>query len=140
MRKGGKVVRVEEAGSTPSWSAGDPAPGPESRAASLQRLTSGPAWRTLLELESRLVAVPGPDTVQRYRRHVRTLLARILGPAAVDNLPALSARGRFQRLYVVARIDWELAEIERRALAAHPGTELLAHLDALRGLLVDLWC
>ncbi|MCY0886435.1 MAG: DUF327 family protein [Firmicutes bacterium] len=114
-------------------------PAPGRARTPVRDLTASPAWRRLLQLEAELVAVPGPDTVQRYRQHVRTLLNRLLERATAARLPPLSARGRFQQLFVVARIDWELAEIGRQALTAHPGTALLGHLDALKGLLVDLW-
>lgn len=93
------------------------------------------------ELAEKLLEAPSLDLLEQYKAAVGDFLQRVLARAhRLEERGFMDARGR-RRVYVLVRcVDERLAELAEGFLRSQEkGLALVAMLDEIRGLLLDLY-
>lgn len=96
-------------------------------------------WTRYTEQERALVACPTADRLSSLKRSVRALVEAALAGRRPAAEPVVS-RGSFRLLVQVAAVEQATQSLTLESLVGQSGVALLARLDHLRGLLVDLFC
>ena len=100
---------------------------------------SQPAWEPLRAAEAHLVKSTTLDALDHYVSAVRDMLSKALTKQAAEVSLYMSPRGRFRQMVFVRQLNEELAILHREVRDGRPGSDLMKRLDAIRGILVDLW-
>ncbi len=96
-------------------------------------------WEALSLQESVVLENPTTPHVEQYLAAVRSLLRAALKRHSAQSAPYWSPRGKFRQMVHIAEVNQTLEQLLDDIRAGHPATLLARRLDAIRGLLVDLW-
>lgn len=96
-------------------------------------------WQSLTVQEYAVLDNPSDPYLTQYLGVVRALLNRALERHSAQCAPYWSPKGRFRQMVYVAEINHTLDELVNDIRHGHSATKLARRLDAIRGLLVDLW-
>ena len=95
-------------------------------------------WSRLKTSESELLANPVDTHINQYLDTVRDLLNQALGHHQAEAATYWSPKGRFRQMVRIVQVNRALDELLNDIRSNHPATIIAGHLDAIRGLLVDL--
>lgn len=96
-------------------------------------------WQDLVAHESEVLETPTDPHITQYLNAVKSLLKRALSRHRAKSAPYWSPKGRFRQMVHIEEINQALDELLRDIRSGHPATQLARRLDAIRGLLLDLW-
>lgn len=97
-------------------------------------------WQAYRDAEQQLLHVPTEDALHGFRQTVQKMLRYALRSHHPTTEGFLSNAGGFRRLVRVQAIEESLKAITPEHLDKLNGIRLLAHLDLIRGMLVDIFC
>lgn len=97
------------------------------------------AWEPLKAAETHLLQSTTLDALDQYVSAVRDMLSRALTKQTAEVSLYMSPRGRFRQMVFVRQLSEELTILHREVRDGRPGSDLMKRLDAIRGILVDLW-
>lgn len=96
-------------------------------------------WEALLLQESVVLENPTHPHIEQYLATVRKLLQEALKRHSAQSAPYWSPKGKFRQMVHIAEVNHTLDQLLNDIRAGHPATLLARRLDAIRGLLLDLW-
>lgn len=96
-------------------------------------------WDTLSQQESLVLENPTTPHIEQYLAIVRSLLQAALKRHSARSAPYWSPKGQFRQMVHIAEVNQALEQLLNDIRAGHPATLLARRLDAIRGLLLDLW-
>lgn len=97
------------------------------------------AWRAFEQSERLLLANPVASEVDNYLRSVKSLLERALHDHQAQAGIYWSPKGRFRQMVYVQTVNQELERLVQDLRDSRKSINLIRRLDAIRGLLVDLF-
>ncbi|AEW06567.1 hypothetical protein Sulac_3121 [Sulfobacillus acidophilus DSM 10332] len=96
-------------------------------------------WERLALVESHVLEDPVDRHLTQYLDTVRDILNQALKRHQAETAVYWSPRGRFRQMVRVVQVNHLLDDLIQDIRLHHPATAIAARLDAIRGLLVDLW-
>ncbi len=97
------------------------------------------SWEPLNAAEDLLLKSTTLDALDHYVSAVRDVLSKALTKQTAEVSLYMSPGGRFRQMVFVRQLNEELTILHREVRDGHPGSDLMKRLDAIRGILVDLW-
>ena len=96
-------------------------------------------WRELSSHEAKMLENPTDPHIAEYLYTVKRLLDRALQHHKAKLTPYWSPKGRFRQMVYIETINQALGDLVGAIRSGHPATQLARRLDAIRGLMLDLW-
>lgn len=107
------------------------------------RLPLSPAeqalWQRLSDSEVAVLETPTDPHLTQYLDPVRDLLNQALKRHQAKSSTYWSPKGRFRQMVHIVEVNRALDDLLNDIRSQRPATQLAKRLDAIRGLLVDLW-
>ena len=107
------------------------------------RLPLSPAeqalWQRLSASEVAVLETPTDPHLTQYLDTVRDLLNQALKRHQAKSSTYWSPKGRFRQMVHIVEVNRALDDLLDDIRNQRPATQLAKRLDAIRGLLVDLW-
>ncbi|NMP23084.1 DUF327 family protein [Sulfobacillus harzensis] len=117
-----------------------PASESSDRSASVRLLPAEEAlWQQLSQSEGMVLDNPTDPHISQYLDTVRDLLNQALVRHQAKSSTYWSPKGRFRQMVHIVQINRALDDLLEDIRLRHPATQLARRLDAIRGLLLDLW-
>ncbi|MHB1954015.1 MAG: DUF327 family protein [Sulfobacillus sp.] len=102
-------------------------------------LASSVSWNQLQEAETGLLRMTTLTSLDHYIHAVRDVLSKALQKQTAEISVYMSPQGRFRQMVHIRHLNTELAALHRDVRDGHKGSRLMERLDAIRGILVDIW-
>lgn len=96
-------------------------------------------WDRLSSVESAVLDNPTDSFITQYLDTVRDLLNQALKRHQAKSSTYWSPKGRFRQMVHIVQVNRALDDLLTDIRLQHPATHIARRLDAIRGLLVDLW-
>lgn len=96
-------------------------------------------WQQLSQSEGAVLNNPSDPYLSQYLDTVRDLLNQALERHQAQSRTYWSPKGRFRQMVRIVEINRALDDLLEDIRLHHPATQLARRLDAIRGLLLDLW-
>ena len=96
-------------------------------------------WNRLSASESAVLETPTDPHLTQYLDTVRDLLNQALKRHQAKSSTYWSPKGRFRQMVHIVEVNRALDDLLDDIKNRRPATQLAKRLDAIRGLLVDLW-
>lgn len=96
-------------------------------------------WQSLSTHEYAVMDNPTDPHLHQYLSIVKALLTRALDRHRVKAAPYWSPTGNFRQMVHVHQVNQALDDLVADIRTGHPGTQMARRMDAIRGLLLDLW-
>lgn len=96
-------------------------------------------WATLSMQESVVLDNPTSPHIEQYLITVKSILREALKRHSAQSAPYWSPKGKFRQMVHISEVNHTLEQLLDDIRAGHPATLLARRLDAIRGLLLDLW-
>ncbi len=96
-------------------------------------------WERLSETEYAVLENPTDPHITHYLDTVKDLLNQALKRHQAKSSTYWSPKGRFRQMVHIVQVNRALDDLLEDIRHRHPATQMARRLDAIRGLLVDLW-
>lgn len=96
-------------------------------------------WDQLSVSEVAVLQSPSDPQVTQYLDTVRDLLNQALKRHQARSATYWSPKGRFRQMVHIVEVNRALDDLLNDIRLHHPATQIARRLDAIRGLLLDLW-
>jgi len=96
-------------------------------------------WDRLAAVESEVLDNPTDLYITQYLDTVRDLLNQALKRHQAKSATYWSPKGRFRQMVHIVQVNRTLDDLLADIRLRHPATQMARRLDAIRGLLLDLW-
>lgn len=114
---------------------------PQAQEQKLTRISPQEAvlWDQLTQSEGAMLDNPTDPHITQYLDTVRDLLNQALTRHQAKSSTYWSPKGRFRQMVHIVQVNRALDDLLNDIRQHHPATHLARRLDAIRGLLLDLW-
>jgi hypothetical protein len=96
-------------------------------------------WESLSSHEYTVVDNPTDPHLEQYLAIIKALINRALERHRAKSAPYWSPKGTFRQMVYVNQVNHALDQLVADIRDGHPATRLAQRMDAIRGLIVDLW-